>query len=74
VAEELRREGYRGRQVTVKLRYADFETHTHASTLDQATDDLATIRRAAAKCLARFARGRKVRLIGVRVGLLEKTP
>jgi hypothetical protein len=32
------------------------------------------IRRAAAKCLARFARGRKVRLIGVRVGLLEKTP
>jgi DNA polymerase-4 len=74
VAEELRREGYRGRQVAVKLRYADFETHTHASTLDQATDDLATIRRAAAKCLARFARGRKVRLIGVRVGLLEKTP
>jgi DNA polymerase-4 len=72
VAESLRAEGYRGRTVTVKLRYADFETHTHAQTLSEPTDDLNTIRSAAGRCLARFARGRKVRLIGVRVGSLEK--
>lgn len=68
VAETMRAEGYRGNRVTVKLRYADFETHTHSETLDAPTDDLDVIRRAAGRCLARFARGRKVRLIGVRVG------
>jgi DNA polymerase-4 len=62
---ELRADGYRGRTVSVKLRYADFETHTHSVTL-------AALRSAAGHCLARFGRGRKVRLIGVRVGGLEK--
>jgi DNA polymerase-4 len=70
-AGELRA-GYRGRNVAVKLRYADFETHTHAETLTAPTDDLNVIRPAAGRCLARFARGRKVRLIGVRVSGLVK--
>jgi DNA polymerase-4 len=72
LAESLRAEGYRGRNVTVKLRYADFETHTHAETLPAPTDDLGTIREATGRCLARFARGRRVRLIGVRVGGLVR--
>ena len=71
-AGELRAQGYRGRNVAVKLRYADFEMHTHAETLTAPTDDLNVIRPAAGRCLARFARGRKVRLIGVRVSGLVK--
>ena len=61
-----------GATSTVKLRYADFEMHTHAETLTAPTDDLNVIRPAAGRCLARFACGRKVRLIGVRVSGLVK--
>ena len=71
-AGELRAQGYRGRNVAVKLRYADFETHIHAETLTAPTDDLNVIRPAAGRRLARFACGRKVRLIGVRVSGLVK--
>lgn len=45
VAARLRKQGYRCRTVTVKLRYADFETHLHAVTLDRPTDDPALLRR-----------------------------
>jgi DNA polymerase-4 len=72
VAAALRADGYRGRSVAVKMRYADFETHTHTMTLAAPTDDFNVIRQAAGRCLAQFARGRKVRLIGVRVGGLGK--
>ncbi len=72
VTEMMRADGYRGSTVTVKLRYANFETHTHTLTLAAPTDDFDMIRHAAARCLARFARGRKVRLIGMRVGALTK--
>jgi DNA polymerase-4 len=72
VAARLRDEGVRGRTVTVKLRYADFETHTHALTLGQETDRSDELRRAALQCLARFPLHKKVRLIGVRVTALQK--
>jgi DNA polymerase-4 len=69
----LRAEGYRARQLSVKLRYADFETHTHAVTLPAPSDDLDTLQEAALRCLRRFPLTRKVRLVGVRVGALDKT-
>jgi DNA polymerase-4 len=72
VARELREEGYVGRIVTVKLRYADFETHTHEKTLEEPTADQDAIRHAAFECFARFRLEKKVRLIGVRVGDLHK--
>ncbi len=72
LTEALRTEGYRGHSVTVKLRYADFETHTHTETFAGPSDALGVIRKAAGRCLARFARGRKVRLLGVRLGGLER--
>lgn len=72
LAARLRAQGYRGRQVAVKLRYADFETHTHAVTLAAASDDPETLQAAALRCLARFPLTRKVRLVGVRVGALVK--
>jgi DNA polymerase-4 len=72
VAEELREEGYRGRAVGIKLRYADFETHTRVKTLPVPTDDETIIRKAAFECLGRLNLDRKVRLLGVRVGELTR--
>jgi DNA polymerase-4 len=73
VASDLRSEGYLGWTVTVKLRYADFETHTREKTLERPTDSAHAIRRAAFECLARFGLEKEVRLVGVRVGGLHKT-
>jgi DNA polymerase IV len=46
VARELRAEGYAGRTVTLKLRFADFSTITRAHTDDPTQDGLAIFRRA----------------------------
>jgi DNA polymerase-4 len=70
---QLREQRYEARQVSVKLRYADFETHTHAVTLPTATDAAEQIEAAALRCLKRFALIKKVRLVGVRVGGLSRT-
>jgi DNA polymerase-4 len=58
--------------VTVKLRYQNFETHTHALTLAAATDRPAILFSAAKRCLDRFPLRRRVRLLGVRVSALER--
>jgi len=73
VASELRGEGYRGRTITLKIRYHDFQTHTRAQTLDQSTDDPETIRQLAIALLDRFTLDRSVRLVGVRVSGLAKS-
>jgi DNA polymerase-4 len=72
IATQMRQEGYVGRTVAVKVRYADFETHTHEKTLEEPTDDADAIRGAAFECFARFGMEKAVRLIGVRVGDLRK--
>ncbi|TVM03873.1 MAG: hypothetical protein CV087_03120 [Candidatus Brocadia sp. WS118] len=64
--------GYKGRTVTVKIRFCDFKTHTRAKTLEKPTNSVDEIRTAAFDCLRRFELKKKVRLIGVRVGGLEK--
>jgi DNA polymerase-4 len=71
VAEDLRRRGYRGRTVGIKLRFADFRTVTRDRTLPSPVDDAPTIRRLAFECLHRVALARPVRLVGVRVGELS---
>lgn len=71
VAVDMKRGGYKGRSVTVKIRFSDFETHTRAKTLKESTSSQDTIRKAAFDCLSRFELKKKVRLIGVRVGGLE---
>jgi len=72
VVSSLKEEGYRGRTVTVKVRFTDFKTYTRAKTLDKFTDSEGEIRRAAFDCLSRFELKKKVRLIGVRISNLEK--
>jgi DNA polymerase-4 len=72
VVATMKEEGYRGRTVTVKVRFNDFKTYTRAKSLDKFTDLEAEIRRAAFDCLGRFELDKKVRLIGVRISNLEK--
>ncbi|HET6946952.1 MAG TPA: DNA polymerase IV [bacterium] len=72
VGGDLQRDGYRGRTVTVKIRYHDFKTHTRALTLPEAIDEGARIRETAVGLLDRFALDRAVRLVGVRVSGLTK--
>jgi len=68
----MKEEKYFARTVTVKLRYADFDTHTHGATLAHETDDLEIIRRTALECLDWFALRKKVRLVGLKAGGLVK--
>jgi DNA polymerase-4 len=49
----------------------DFTTHTRAKTLEKLTDSEGKSE-AAFDCLGRFELKKKVRLIGVRIGNLEK--
>jgi DNA polymerase-4 len=72
VAEDLRSEGYRGRAIGIKVRFADFDTHTRVKTLDDPTDSPTVIRKAAFECLGRLKLDRRVRLLGVRVGELSR--
>jgi DNA polymerase-4 len=73
VAEELREDGYAGRTVGIKIRFSDFETHTREKTLEVRTQSYDAIRHAVFECLGRVdLKGRRVRLLGVRVGDLEK--
>jgi len=71
VAADLRRKGYVGRTVGVKLRYDDFRTVTRDLTLPRGTDDAQAIRRAAGQCLKRVPLERRLRLLGVRMGNLQ---
>lgn len=72
VAEDLRKKGYAGRTIGLKLRYDNFKTVTRDRTLDQPTGDAGVIRRAAGECLKRVPLDRRIRLLGVRVGALSK--
>jgi len=70
VAADLRRQGYAGRTVGIKLRFDDFRTVTRDLTLPAAVADAAAIRAAAGQCLKRVELTRRLRLLGVRVASL----
>jgi DNA polymerase-4 len=72
VAADLRRRGYAGRTIGIKLRFADFRTLTRDRSLAEATADAGAIAAAARECLRRVTLDRRVRLLGVRV--TELTP
>ncbi|MDD3784670.1 MAG: DNA polymerase IV [Hydrogenophaga sp.] len=72
VAGDLRRKGYRGRTIGIKITYDNFEKVTRDTTIGTAIDDPAEIRRHAGRCLKRVDLTRRFRLLGVRVGKLVK--
>jgi DNA polymerase-4 len=74
VAHDLQRKGYVGRTIGIKLRFEDFKTVTRDMTLETPTAEAATIRLAAGLCLKRVDLARRIRLLGVRVGTLQRAP
>jgi DNA polymerase-4 len=72
VATDLQRKGYVGRTIGIKLRFADFKSLTRDLTLPTPTADAQAIRRAAGQCLKRAPLARRFRLLGVRVGGLQR--
>jgi len=72
VAARLRKDGYRARKVTLKLRYSSFSTHTKQQSLDrhiQTGEEIAAVARA---LFAQFPMKQKIRLIGVSAGELRR--
>jgi len=70
VSDDLKRKGYVGRTIGLKLRFDNFRTVTRDHTIPEPTDDAHAIRTAAGVCLKRVALDRRIRLLGVRVGAL----
>jgi DNA polymerase-4 len=72
LAGDLKRKGYVGRTIGLKIRFSDFKTVTRARTLDKSVQEMADIRRAAGECLKTVDLEKKIRLLGVRAASLEK--
>jgi DNA polymerase-4 len=72
VVDDMKQSGYKGRTVTVKVKFSDFKTSTRAKTLPESTDSIEVLRSTAFYCLRRFEFKKRVRLIGIRIGGLEK--
>ncbi|MDR2154501.1 MAG: DNA polymerase IV [Burkholderiaceae bacterium] len=73
VAADLRRKGYAGRTIGIKITYDNFAKVTRDRTIETHTADSVVIRRHAGQCLKRVDLTRAMRLLGVRVGKLIKT-
>lgn len=72
VARRLRRKGLKGRCVTLKVKYADFQSVTRSATLGAGVDRAAEIHRVAMELLQRTEAGpRPVRLLGISLCGLE---
>ncbi len=72
VSRRMRRNGYKGRTVTLKIRLADFSTYTRAVTLERPTNYVEDLYRNAVQKAGEFKPGRQaIRLIGIQVSNLE---
>lgn len=72
VVDNIRSSGYLCKAVTVKIKFLDFKVMTRVKTLDEHTNQLEKIRKAAFECFSRIELKKKVRLIGVKVSNLKK--
>lgn len=72
VAADLQHKGYVGRTIGIKIRYDNFKSVTRDHTVDYFVADAVDIRALAGQCLKRVDLSRRIRLLGVRVGGLEK--
>jgi DNA polymerase-4 len=65
VGQRLRKSNYHARQITLKLRYADFDTYTRQTTAPRPFRTDEEIARMAISLFERFPLDRKIRLLGV---------
>jgi len=70
LAQDLARKGLRAGSLGIKLRFEDFQTVTRDQTLPAPIASADQLREAARACLKRVDLGRKLRLLGVRAGVL----
>ncbi len=71
VHKQLIESNFTCKTVTVKIRYKNFETHTHGKTLPFLTDRLSDIQKTARELIQAYLRpDRKVRLVGIRLSNL----
>lgn len=74
VARRMRRGRYRGRTITIKVRFSDFKTITRSKTSPEFIDRGTEITKAALELFRRLdLDGKKVRLLGVGAGNLEES-
>ncbi len=71
---DMKRQEYKAKTVTVKIRFSDFRTLTRAKTMSDFSDSEREIREAAFACLKRIEMKNLIRLVGVRVSNLRKPP
>jgi DNA polymerase IV len=72
LAEDLRRKGYVGQTIGIKLRFDNFQSVTRELSLSAPTQDAITLRQAAGACLKRVDLSRRLRLLGVRAASLSR--
>jgi DNA polymerase-4 len=72
VAADLARHADRGRTIGLKVRFEDFSTVTRDVTLPAPVGDAQSIEAAVRNCLARVRLTRRIRLLGVRAGALQR--
>ena len=74
VHQELTASQFTFKTTTVKIRYENFETHTHAKTLPFFTDRQKDIQKSAKELVQQYLRpDRKIRLIGIKLSNLLST-
>lgn len=74
VHDDAAKQNYGFKTVTIRVRYENFETHTHGKTLPLMTNRLQDLKKTARELMHAYLRtDRKVRLIGVRVSNLTST-
>jgi DNA polymerase-4 len=72
VASRMRRQGVKGRTITLKVKYHDFSLITRAVTLDRGTDDEGEIYRGVLDLLRKTEAGKRpVRLLGISLSHLS---
>jgi DNA polymerase-4 len=74
VGARLRHAGCRARTITLKIRFGDFETRTHAQTLGESTDVSVVVLETARELLRAFEVTSGVRLLGVSCSQLDSQP
>ena len=71
VHKQLVKSSFNFKTVTIRIRYENFETHTHSKTLPFLTDRLSDIQETASDLIQAYLQpSRKVRLIGVKLSSL----
>jgi len=71
VSDRMKKGRYRGKTITVKLRYSDFTTHSRSKSIGHFTDTVQDIYGIAAELLENHPREQPFRLLGISISNLD---